>query len=88
MGKTRSERTWPKPQRTRHAWMRDGPHPNSAPRQVYIVSWRRQSYKWLALVVYAVEIAEDPEPVVIQRWVPAEKLRAVEADPNRAYDLR
>lgn len=64
VGKTRAERTWERPRKTRHAWMQGGPHPNSPPRQVYIVNWRRQSYKWSALVVYAVEVQDGPDPVL------------------------
>lgn len=65
VGKTRQERTWQQPRKTRHAWLQDGPHPNSLPRQVYIVSWRRTSGKWSALVVYAVEITDSHDPVLI-----------------------
>ena len=71
--------------RIRHAWMLDGSGGSEVLRQAYIITWHR---KQTALVTHAVDVAGNPEPIVIQRWVPAEKLRPVEADPNRAYDLR
>lgn len=57
------------------------------PRQVLVVSWRRHSYRWSALVIYCVEIEGSPEPAVVQRWVPSEKLRPVRADPNQAFGV-
>lgn len=56
------------PQRIRHAWMLDG----EDDRQVYILTWRRQKF---ALVLYAIDIEGDPDPVLIQQWVAREQLR-------------
>lgn len=67
---------------------KDALDPGVVPRQVLIVSWRRHSYRWSALVVYCVDAEGDEDPVVVQRWVPAERLRPVRADPNDAFGLR
>ncbi|GEB64601.1 hypothetical protein SAT01_20490 [Sinomonas atrocyanea] len=79
---------WPRPQTTRHAWFKDTQDPGVLPRQVLVVSWRRHSYRWSALVVYCVEVEGSEDPAVVQRWVPAERLRPVRADPNEAFGLR
>lgn len=78
---------WPRPRTTRHAWFKDSDERAEPPRQVLVVSWRRHSYRWSALVIYCVEVEGSEEPAVVQRWVPAEKLRPVRADPNQAFGL-
>ncbi|KYH43117.1 hypothetical protein [Branchiibius sp. NY16-3462-2] len=103
MGQSKRERTWRTPKTTRHVWVKlpgDGPaarvHPHQTPRQGLVVTWRRVSYRWQALVV----LVDDPtldgtertkqtnDPVVVQLWVDASDLRPVPADPNRAFGLR
>lgn len=88
VGQSRRERTWSTPSRTKHAWLREGNHPHDIPRQVYVVSWRRHSYRWFAFIVEAVEIEGATDPVIVQRWVPVSMLRPVAADPNRIYGAR
>ena len=51
------------------------------PVQGLVLGWRRHSYRWSALVV-TVRV-ENGRPVVVQEWVPAERLRPVRSDPNR-----
>lgn len=87
MSKPRRDRLYPKPRHTRHAWYLEDNEPGRQPRQVLIIAWRRHSYRWAARIVYCVEI-EGSEPAVVDCWVPAETLRPVPADPNRAYRLR
>lgn len=53
-----------------------------------IVAWRRHGYRWSALVVYCVDVEGSEDAAVVQRWVPAERLRPVRADPNEAFGLR
>ncbi len=50
------------------------------PVQGYVLDWRRQSYRWLALVV-TVRL-EEGRPVVMQEWIAAERLKPVRSDPN------
>ncbi len=50
--------------------------------QGLVLDWRRQSYRWTALVV-TVETDDAGRPVVRHEWVDAERLRPVRADPNR-----
>ncbi|MEZ2373400.1 hypothetical protein [Arthrobacter sp. RCC_34] len=88
MSKPRRDRLWPRQATTRHAWYRDGHDPNALPRQALVIAWRSHSYKWWARITYCVEITGQDEPAVIDRWVPAETLRPVPADPNRAFGLR
>jgi hypothetical protein len=47
----------------------------------FILSWRRQSYRWSALVLYVQQDKERGERYV-QQWFPAERLRPLKADPN------
>ena|GEM_PF-6470617 len=88
VSKPRRDRLYEKPRTTRHAWILDSDEPGAQPRQVYIVEWRRKSYKWRARVIYAIEVKGSDETATVDRWVPAETLRPVPADPNRAYGLR
>ena len=53
-----------------------------------MVTWRRHTGRWYALIVDAIGGTELPEVVVVQRWVPAEHLRPVPADPNRSHGVR
>lgn len=39
------------------------------------------------MVVIVVE-TDAGDPVIVQRWVPAESVRPVPADPNRAFGNR
>ncbi|WP_138443559.1 hypothetical protein [Sinomonas susongensis] len=88
MSRARRDRVWPRPRTTRHAWFKDSPEPGEPPRQVLVVAWRRHSYQWSALIIYCVDVQGSPDPVVVQRWVPAHQLRPVRADPNQAFGLR
>jgi len=47
-----------------------------------VLGWRRHSYGWSALVVTEREVTGTP-PVVVQEWIPVERLRPGQADPNR-----
>ena len=51
------------------------------------VSWKKVGWQWLAMVVIFVE-TDAGDPVIVQRWVPAESVRPVPADPNRAFGNR
>lgn len=87
MGKTRAERTWRRPRSIRHVWVRFRDiHPSQPPDPAVLVSWRRQSGTWQALVI-AVRPGPDGDPVVVQQWVDARDIRPIEADPNRAFGL-
>ncbi len=55
--------------------------PAGSARPGQVLDRRRHSYHWSALVV-TVRI-EAGRPVVVQEWVPAERLRPVRSDPNR-----
>ena len=88
MSQPRRDRLYPRPRNTSHAWLLEGFGPEAVPRQVLIVAWRRHSYRWRARVVYAVDVKGDPEPAIIQRWVPAELLRPVKSEPNQAFGIR
>lgn len=92
MSKPRRDRTWARSRTTRHAWLLDSREPGAQPREVLILRWRKKETmngtRWAAFVVYPVEIEGDPEPAIIQRWVPAETLRPARTDPNRAFGLR
>ena len=84
MGQTRNERTWPKPERVRHVWARIDPrHPLAPPLPAVVVAWRRQSGQWEAWIV-----AVSDDGTVLQLWAPAERLRPIASDPNRAWRLR
>lgn len=88
MGKSRAERTWPRPASTRHAWARARDmHPQQPPDPCVIVCWRRRGGVWEALCVI-VRVQSGQDPVVIQRWVSSRDLRPVPADPNQAFGLR
>ena len=81
MGQTRAERTWPTPRRAVHAWARIDPrHPLAPPVPCLVLEWRRRSHLWEARIV-----ALTPDDVLLQLWVPAERLRPVRADPNEAW---
>lgn len=96
MGKSRAERTWPRPALTRHVWVRtaylpgdpgEAQHQQQPPDQGLILEWRRHEYAWQALCVL-VCVRPGRDPVVLQRWVSSTDLRPVPADPNRAFGLR
>lgn len=88
VSRPRRDRLYEKPRSTRHAWILDSDEPGAQPRKVLIVEWRRTSYKWRARVIYAIEVKGSDEPAVVDRWVPAEILKPVKADPNAAFGLR
>lgn len=85
MSQPRRDRLYPRPRTTLHAWFLEGDGP---PRQVLILAWRSHSYKWQARITYSLPVKGDPEPAVIQRWVPMELLRPVKSDPNKAFGIR
>jgi hypothetical protein len=70
----------PKPRHRRFVWVSQ-PGPQAPPVQHLVLHWRRQCYRWSALVVTV--SADDGRPVVVQPWVGDERLRAVRAKPNR-----
>lgn len=88
MSTPRRDRLFPRPHKTRHAWFLENDEPGTQPRQALIVSWRRRSYRWHARILYVVDVEGEPDPAVIERWVPREALRPVRADPNAAFGLR
>ena len=60
----------------RHCWVltEDGTR-----RPGLLSQWRQESdQKWVALVVYAVEV--DGQPALLQAWIPADRLRPADAD--------
>ena len=79
VGQNRKDRKWPRPRTTRFVWVSQ-PGPQMPPVQGYVLDWRRQSYRWSALVV-TVRL-EEGRLVVVHVWVTAERLRPVRADPN------
>lgn len=91
MGQSRAERTWRRPRLTRHAWVRlpvaNRDHPLQPPAQALVISWKKVGWQWLAMVVIVVE-TDTGDPVIVQQWVPAESVRPVPADPNRAFGNR
>lgn len=89
MGQSRRERTWARPRSTRHAWVELGrKHPAEPPVPALVLSWRRGGGGvWEALCVMVDDDAAG-DPVLMQRWVPAGRIRPVETDPNRAFGLR
>ena len=80
MGQNRRDRQWPRPRRTRFVWV-SRPGPQVPPVQGYVLDWRRHGYRWWALVVTV--SSEEAPPVVLQEWLPAERLRPVRSDPNQ-----
>ncbi len=70
----KKERTWPRPKRTRHAWLaRPGSH--DPPVQALVVAWeQRRARVWLAFVIW---VSEDER--IIQEWVEADRLGPVPA---------
>jgi len=81
VGQNRRDREWPKPRHTRFVWVSQ-PGLQVPPVQGLVVDWRRQSYRWSALVV-TVHTDDEGRPVVVHEWVEAERLRPVKSDPNR-----
>jgi len=81
VGQRRVDKEWPKPRSTRFVWVAQ-PGPQVPPVQGFVLDWRRQGYRWSALVVTAV-LDGGGRPLVVQEWVDAEQLRPVRADPNR-----
>ena len=79
MGQNRKHREWPRPRTTRFVWVSQ-PGPQVPPIQGYVLDWRRQSYRWPALV--ATVRLDGSRSVVVQEWVYAERLRPVRSDPN------
>ena len=80
MGQSRKDRGWPRPRTTRFVWVSQTGL-QVPPAQGLVLDWRRQSYRWSALVV-TVRADEHGRPVVLQEWVEAERLRPVRSDPN------
>lgn len=75
----RKHESWLIPRTTRHVWvLRE--HRWLVPYQGFVLSWRRHSYKWSALVVYVA--GDDPETPVVQKWVPRERLLPVRSVPE------
>lgn len=50
--------------------------------QGLVLDWRRQSYRWSALVV-TVRTDDEDRPVVVHEWLPAERLRPVKSEDWR-----
>jgi len=83
VGQSRKDREWPKPRHTRFVWVSQ-PGPQVPPVQGLVLDWRRQSYRWSALVV-TVRPDHHGRPLVVQEWIEAERLRPVRADPNHRH---
>ena len=88
MSLPRRDRLYERPRNTQHAWMLEGEPPEARMRQVFILAWRRHSYRWSARVVYTVDVQGSSEAAVVQRWVPLEVLRPVKSDPNILFGIR
>jgi hypothetical protein len=80
MGGRRVDRLWPRPRRTRHVWIKNE-STLLPPTQGLVLEWRRQAYKWAALVLFVHE-EPDKSPIFMQQWFPVERLRPVQSDPN------
>jgi len=80
VGQNRRDKEWPTPRSTRFVWISQ-PGLQVPPVQGLVLDWRRHSYRWSALVVTV--RTEDGGSVVVQEWVPAERLTPVRSDPNR-----
>lgn len=90
MGQTRAERTWPKPARIRHVWVRglDQRHPLAPPSPAVLIQIRQtKAGSWEGWVIAAVDVSGG-EVSIVQRWVPTGHIRLVESDPNRLWGLR
>lgn len=79
MGQRKIDREWPPPRSTRHVWV-IGADRLTPPVQGLVVAWSRHSYKWSALVVRVDEAGDGT--MMIQSWLPMERLRPVRSDPN------
>lgn len=87
MNPSRRER-WPIPATTRHVWiLRD--HRFEVPYQGFVCEWKRQSYRWYALVLYVEEFKTTTESgqthvetVEVRRWLPADRLVPVRSVPE------
>ena len=67
----RKDRTWPRPGRTRHAWLiRAGTH--EPPVQALVIAWERRGSEWVAFVIWV-----SDEGKIIQEWVAADRLGPV-----------
>lgn len=62
-------------------------HPDELPVQGYVVEFRRQSYRWTALVQTAAA-DEEGRAVSTQTWLPIERLIPVRSDPNDGGRVR
>lgn len=89
MGQTRAERTWPRPARVKHVWVRglDDRHPLAPPSAGLVLGWARRSGAWRAHVLCLVDDG-TPEGRVVAAWVDAGQVRPVASDPNRLWGLR
>ena len=74
---------WPPPRNTRHVWIL-GTGIHTPPVQGFVVAWHRHSYRWSCLCCWVETI--DGADQLIQRWLPAERLRPVRTDPNRIIE--
>ena len=79
MGQSRRDREWPRPRRTRFVWIKSESS-LVPPVQGLVLGWRRQSYKWSALVVYVQD--HDGDTAYVQQWLPLERLTPVVSNPN------
>jgi hypothetical protein len=68
------------PRSTRFVWVAQ-PGPQVPPLQGLVLDWRRNSYRWTALVA-TVHLAEEGRPPMGHEWVEAERLWPVRTDPN------
>jgi hypothetical protein len=83
MNRTRRD-AWPPYEPTRHVLVKRVDHRYARPWQGFVVEWRREAQQWTALVVF-VDDTQDGSPVV-QRWLPADRLRPCHPDPNPQRD--
>lgn len=82
MNRPKSDR-WPAYNPTRHVLI-ERDFRNDRPWQGFVVDWKRHGYKWSALVVF-IDESVDGMPLV-QQWLPIEKLRPMQTDPNPPRD--
>ena len=73
MGMRKKERTWPKPTRTRHAWLVRPGH-DEPPVQALVIAWEHRGGAWMAFIVWVSDSGQ-----IIHEWVPADRLGPVPA---------
>lgn len=80
MNPSKRER-WPVGPGTRHVWIMQR-YRYEIPIQAYIIDRKKRGSKWVALVTYMDKVGE--EHVLMQRWLPMDKLRPVFSTPEES----